>query len=115
VRELLEVRGGQGREVSCAAAGQVQTDNSVVGRIGVARHQPGQLGTVDEPHHAVVTQQQVIGDITDGGGAAGMPANCEEQLILRGRDAGVDGLLFAPVQEAPELVAKGQEPLVIRV
>ena len=113
--ELIEVRGGEGCDVSCAAAGQVQTHNSVVGRIHVACDQPRQLGTVDEPHHAVVTQQQVIGDIADGGGVAGMPAYREQQLILGGRDAGGNGLLFAPVHEAPELIAKGQEPLVLHV
>lgn len=113
--QLIEVRAGERCDVSCATAGQLQPDNSVVGRIHVACDQPRQLGTVDEAHHAVVAQQQVIGDIADGGGAPGMPAYREEQLILRGRDAGGNGLLFAPVHEAPELIAKGQEPLVILV
>lgn len=113
--QLVEVRGGERRDVSCAAAGQVQTDNSMVARIDAACDQPRQLGTVDEPHDAVVAQQQVIGDIADRRGAAGMPAYREQQLILGGRDAGGNRLLFAPVDEASELIAKGQEALVVRV
>src|SRR5439155_11122676 len=72
-------------------------------------------GTVDETDHAVVSQEQVICHITDGGSAAGVPADGEKQLVLTGGDPGLDGVLFAPAEKASQAVAKGEQVLVVGV
>jgi hypothetical protein len=113
--QLIKVRGGEDRKVSCAGVREAEPDDSVVGRIDASLNQSGQLGTVDETHDTVVPQQEVVGELADGRCAAGVPADREQQLILRGRDAGVEGLLFAPMQEASELVTERQEALIVRV
>jgi hypothetical protein len=57
----------------------------------------------------------VFGNIPNRRRVAGMPANREEQLVLGRSDAGIQGLLFAPVQKASQLVPEGQETLVVGV
>ncbi len=50
-----------------AERGQAQADDPAVARVLLPLHQPGLLGPVDQPHGAVVAQQQVAGDVADGG------------------------------------------------
>jgi hypothetical protein len=79
-----------------------------------ALQQPGGLRPVDQLHRAVVAQQQVPGDLADGGPArVGVAADRQQQLVLRGREAGGGGLLGAPAQEPAQPGPKAQQAFVL--
>ena len=101
--ELLESAG--------AERGQAQADDPAVPRVLVPLHQPRLLRPVDQPHRAVVAQQQVARDVADGG--ARLPfvsADGEQELVLGRRQSRPFGLLFAPVQEAAQADPELEQP-----
>ena len=64
-----------------------QADDPVVVGVALPAHEAGLRGPVDEPHCAVVAQEQGVGDVADGGSpAVGVPPHREEQLVLRRGD-----------------------------
>ncbi len=75
------------------------------------------LGAVCQTDGAVVSQQQLIGDVPNRRSAGiGMSPHDEEQLMLSGREPDGTGLFFAPVQEGPETGSKlEQRPVLIVV
>ena len=107
---------GQTLEYARPASREPQThDPAVVGVVDAA-DQARFLGAVDELHRAVVAQQQRVRKITHSRAAiAEVAAHGEQQLVLRGRDPGPDGLRLAPVQELAQRGPEFQEALVVAV
>src|SRR5213076_2201583 len=91
-----------------AERGQGDTYHPVVAVVDVPADETGALSPVDQPHRAVVPEEQVAGDVADRG-VGRLAAYREQQLVLRRGDAGGGGLPLAPVQEPPEGVPELQE------
>jgi hypothetical protein len=72
------------------------------------------LHAIDEADRAVVADFEPLGEIADGQALSfRTPANYEHGLVLLRRYAGVEGSLFAKVQEFPERMAeRGQMPVI---
>lgn len=96
--EGFELRGAAGREP--------ETDDTMVLGVLGALEQPGRDGAVDQADGAVVPEEQVIGDVSDGrSGRVVMTSDREQELMLGGGEAGGAGVLLAPAQEAPQIRA----------
>jgi hypothetical protein len=116
VGEFLEVQFAEGVELARALAGEVQADHALVVGVGLASHQSGGLGAVDQFDGAVVAQQQVVGNVADRGSPTiGVAADGEQELMLPRGQAGCLGLLFAPSQEAAQSGTEAEKPLVVVV
>lgn len=98
--ELLQVQCRQRLQPPLPVAGQLQTHEAMI--LGVT-HSPDQtsgIGAIDQPDHAVMTQEQVVGDLSDRRSLlAAMASDRQQQLMLRGGEAGRTRLLLAPAQE----------------
>ena len=70
---------------------------------------------IDQPHRAMVPDEQSIGQLADGGAVAGAPRlNCQKHLmLLRLKPFNACGLL-AEVEESTDLVTKFGENVEIR-
>src|SRR5947207_15980152 len=113
--ELVDV--GRGKRGQAAGAGrrEGQPDCAMVRGVDVPFDQARLSCPVDESDDAVVPEKEMLGDLADRRGAAGMPADGQQQLVLGGRDPRVERLLLAPVHEASEPVAKHEEVFVVLV
>jgi hypothetical protein len=101
--EFFEVGGAELFEAACAAGCEVEAYESVIGWVDVSVDEAGVCGAVDESDCAVVAEHQGFGDLSDGWWVwAGVAADREEELVLRGGDADGGGLVFAPAEEASE-------------
>lgn len=89
-------------------------DDAVVGRIEIPTHEPAGLGSVDELHGRVMTQEQVTGEVADRR-VVTMTSDREEELVLGRRETGRLGLLLAPPQEAAKPISKVEELRVLAV
>lgn len=90
-------------------------DAGVVG-IRSSFHQTGLLDPVDQLACAVVSQEEVVGDLADSGSAwVLMPAHGQEQLVLGRPQPGLSGLGFAPPNETAQPGAQGQQALIVGV
>lgn len=83
-------------------------DDTVIGVVAKPFDQTSGLRTVDQFHCAVMLQEQVVGDVTQAGGAS-MATNRQEELMLRGCDADGLGAVLAPPHESAEAVAERQQ------
>jgi len=108
------VGSGEGGQQRLAVGGEPHPDHAVVVGIGGALHEIRLLCAIDQLDSAVVAEQEVAGDVADRR-VAPMPPDGQQQLVLRRRQALVPGLLLAPVEEAPELVAQVEELLVVPI
>jgi len=106
VTELFEMLLAEGFELGGAAGREPETDDTVVLGVLGALEQPGRDGAVDEADGAVMSEEQVIGDVSDGrSGRVVMTSDREQELMLGGGEAGGAGVLLAPAQEAPQIRA----------
>jgi len=102
-------------EVGAEATQRDPHDAPVVG-IGVACHQPRGLGPVDEPHRAVVSELEVVGDVADRrAGRCPMTSDREEQLVLCGGEADRGRLLLTPMEEPAQPIAELEQAPVLSV
>ncbi len=83
--------------------------------VGLALDVPGRDGAVDETDDTVVSQEEMICRVPDGGCSAWMSADGEEQLMLGGGDPSLEGVLLTPVEKAPQAVAEHEQLLVVRI
>ena len=114
--ELFEMQRREVFDLVSAACSQAEPDDAVIVAVTFAADETECLGTVCQTNGAVVSQEQLIGDVPNGWSAGvGMSPHDEEQLMLRGRESGGTGLFFAPVQEAEEAGAKLEQPSVLVV
>jgi hypothetical protein len=112
--ELLEMERGQATQSLGASSRQSQPDAAVIITVAPPADEPGALGAVHEPDGAVVPQQELLGDVTDGRPAPVRVApDDQEQLMLGGRQPDDLGLLLAPTQEATQTRAELQETPVL--
>lgn len=74
----------------------------------------GPLCSVDEFHRAVVSEQEMGGEVTHTGHRT-MTSDGQEQLMLGRSHTRVVCPLLAPVQEPTQTVPEGEEPLVVVV
>ena len=103
VGDLLQV--GLGESVELRAPGRREGDpyDALARGVGTSLDEPILDRAVDQPHRAVVTQDEVVGDVADRRtGRIGMAPDREQQLVLGAGQAGRLGLLLAPAQEAPQ-------------
>ena len=93
---------------------QHHPDDARVFGIGEPADQPSRLCPVQELHCAVMPQQQVIGQVTDGGReVAGMPFNRHQELVLGVGEPGRARLILAPVLETTQAHAESQQMLEV--
>ena len=114
--ELLEVGLGECLEALAPGRGELQADDPVV--LGVAHplDQLGRVGPVHQPDGAVVAEQEVVGHLADGRAAAvGVPADGQQQLVLRRRQSGGLRLLLAPAEEPAQSGPQRQQILVVGI
>jgi hypothetical protein len=126
--QLLDVDRAEVLEALLTGGGQDESHLTLVGRVGSALHETGGLRPVDELDRTVMTEEQMIGHVADGGpqrtgtatGAAfavrfTVTANREQELVLRGRQTRGRRLLFAPAQEPPQSGAELEESRVLGI
>jgi hypothetical protein len=114
--QLLEVLLAEAFELLGAVGSEPETDDAVVLGVLAALDQPGGHGAVDEADRTVMSQQQVVGDVSDGrSGRVVMTADREQELMLGGGEAGGVGVLLAPAQKPPQIRAQLQQPAVVLV
>lgn len=97
-----------------AGLGEPHANDPPVVAVDVPLHDACRFGAIDQLDDAVVPQQQVAGDVRHAGGPA-VPANGEEHLVLRRRDAGPARLVVAPPEEPTEAVAELEEPFEVGI
>jgi hypothetical protein len=102
------VRGGQPGQALSAVGGEADPDEAAGVVIAPSLHQPGRLGAVDQLDGAVMTEQQVAGQVADGRAAPSAVAfDCQQQLMLGRSQADVARLSLGPVLEAAQASAEG--------
>lgn len=98
--KLLEVHRRETGEAASSGGGEVHPHDAVIGGVGLATNEARPLSAVDELDRGVMTEQEVVGKVADGGITV-VPPNGKQQLVLcRGETSGL-GLLLAPVEEPP--------------
>jgi nucleotide-binding universal stress UspA family protein len=104
----------QGTDPLAPEGGEVEADDALVVAVRDALDQTGGDGPVDELDGAVVSQQQVAGDVTDRRWRAVTPDG-EEQLVLRAGEPDRVGPLLAPALERAQPVPEREEASVVAV
>lgn len=81
-----------------------------------ANDEPCRFGPVDEANRAVVTKEQIVGNLTDGWTLwTAVPSNGKQELMLRGRQASSPGLMLTPSLEVAQTSSERQESGVGRI
>lgn len=114
--ELIEMLDGEPGESLGAVGREREPNDAMLVRVGSPLHERRCLGSIDELNHAVMAQQQQLGDLADRRSLrASVPADREQQLVLcRGQPRGFR-LLFAPLQEAAQTRSQLQQVGVVVV
>src|SRR5439155_23274129 len=115
--QLLEVLMGEGQpgEERCGPLGQREPYDPAVVGVGVPLDEAGGDGAVHGTDGAVVADQQVLGHVADGGGAAAVAPDGQEELVLGRGQAHRSGARLVPAQERTEAVAELEQLLVLDV
>src|SRR3954452_6662905 len=112
--QLVQMQLRQACDGLFAGPGQLHPHHSAVAVVLRPVDEPGRLGAVDELHGAVVSKEQVLRDLADGRPAPAVVALYrQEQLVLRGGQAGRLGLLLAPPVEPAQRRTEGQQGRVV--
>lgn len=107
---------GELAETAPAAIGERDAHDAVVVAILTPANQASGLGPVDELDDAVMAQEQLGGEIAHGRMTGlGVAAYREEELVLSGRDPGLDGSFLGPTEVAAEAGAEGEKALIVLV
>jgi len=114
--QLFEVSSGELIEQPLSFRGEHEVHDPPVVLIHPPPHEPSLFGSIDELDRAVVAQEEMVGDVADGGRRlVFVAADGEEQLVLLPGETGGAGLLVAPVQEAAQRRAEAEELAVLIV
>lgn len=98
-RELVELGG--------ALRGEPEAHSRPAVGIGTALNESRRDRAVDQANSAVVTKQQVIGDVADGrAGGIWVALDRQQELMLSGREPGRPRLALAPAQKAAQARAQ---------
>jgi hypothetical protein len=112
--QALQVRPGQLPQDAVAFAGQPDPDHAAVVNVRRPLHQPGGFGPVHELDRAVRPQQQVAGQVADGGGHGPVVSlDRHQQLVLDVGQALGLRLVLAPALEAAQGDPEFQQPLEV--
>ena len=112
--QLFDVSRRQGLQLPAAQGRETEPDDAVVAGVLGPGHQARLLGAVDELDDAVVSEQEMAGDVADRGGRT-VPTDGEEELVLGGREAGPARCLLAPAEEPAQPVPEREQRPVVRV
>jgi len=97
-----------------AERGEPEAHDAVIRRVDVAGNETGLGRAIDEPDRAVMTEQERFRDVPDRRTRRfPMAADDEQELVLRGRDTHVRGLLLAPPEEVAEPGAELEKGAVV--
>lgn len=108
--QLLEVGGGQGLDPFVAQWRQSHTDQALVVWVVDPFDEAEGGGSLHQADGAVMTYEQVVGDVGDGRAlAAGMSPHGDQQLVLCRAQPDRRGLRLAPVEEPAEGNPEGQQ------
>ena len=99
----------QGLDSVGAAAGQLDADDALVGLVLYPFDKQSGLCAVDQLDHAVMAQEEVIGNLPDRRRLRPMAADREEQLVLGGRQPNLSGLVLTPSLEATQTITEGEQ------
>ena len=95
--ELLEVGGGEPIEHPMTFRRELQAHQAPIFSVAITVHEAGPLGSVDELDRAVVTEQQVAGDVADRWIVRPVvAAHGQEELMLLARQSRSGGLVLTP-------------------
>src|SRR5215831_12503348 len=112
--QLDQVSRSQFVQDSLAPVGQPDPDEPAVAGVGGSLHKAGQLRAVDQLDRAVMPQQEVAREVSDGRRrAAGMALDRDQQLMLDMGQPGLSGLVLAPSFEPAQAAAERQQVLEI--
>lgn len=112
--ELVEVGGGQAVQAFLAIGGEPDAGKAPVVVVAPSLHQLGRLGAVNQLDGAVMTQQQIAGEIPDGRALRSWVALDRQQQLVLGRcQADLARLGLAPVQEPAQAGPECQQVLVV--
>lgn len=112
--ELVEVRGGQAVQAFLAIGCEPDAGETPVVVITPSLYQLCRLGAVHQLDGAVMTQQQIAGEIPDGRALrCWMALDRQQQLVLGRCQAYLTRLSLAPVQEPAQAGPEGQQVLVV--
>jgi H+/Cl- antiporter ClcA len=90
--------------------------DAVVIRVTVSDHESGVCGAVHELDCTVVSEQEVVGKVSDRGSSrSGVPADGEQELMLHRCEPGFSCLAFAPTQETPHRGPQLQERCIVTI
>jgi len=88
----------------------------MVGRVPKPSNQPGGHRPIDQPHRAVMAEQEMIRHLTDGRiPPARVAPDGQEELVLGRGEAHRGRLFLAPSQKPAETGAKLEESAVLGV
>lgn len=103
-------------EPARAFGGEPDAHDSAVVGVVLATDETRRFGAVHQLDRTVVTQEKLVGDITDGRVVgSGMPSHREQQLMLHRRHPELRRLVLAPAQEPAQRRAEGQQALVVTI
>ena len=97
-----------------ADAGEADPYHPAVTLVGTALHEGRGFGPVDEFDCAVMAHQEVARHVADGWRlAARVTLDRQQQLMLRGRQAGLPGACLAPAEELPQAGPEREQVFVV--
>jgi hypothetical protein len=101
--QAIKVGPGQLLNNAITGTGQADTDDTAVDLVRYPLGKAGRLGSVDQFHGTVRSQQKVVGDVADGGGHAWVVSlDGYQQLMLDMGQARVLGLILTPALETAQ-------------
>lgn len=90
-----------------------QPDNSMVFLVSNAADETCGICTVNETDRAVVTEQQIVGNLTDGRASwVVVTPDSQQELVMGRREPSGARLLFAPPLEVAQPSPQRQQPSV---
>ena len=114
--QLLEVLRREGLESLVAVRGQPQSYQAVIVGVPDPFHEARRVRPVDEADGAVMPEKEVVRYLADRRSARiAVAAYRQEELVLRGREAGLLRLLLAPAHEATQARPQRQQVLVVGI
>ena len=113
--KLLQVDVRESAEGGAPAIGQLQSDDTLVVRVGDAPHHPQSFGAVGQFHRGVVAEEEIRGDLADRRAVRfGVAANGQQQLVLAGGQPVPGRLLGAPALKCAKSRADREQSGVIQ-
>jgi len=112
--EFVKVGCGQLAEPILAVGGEPDAGDAAVAAVAPALHQPGGLGAINQFDRAVRPEQQVGGQVADGGAIpAAVALDGQQQLMLGRGQAGRARPSLGPVLKAAQARPEREQVLIV--